>query len=125
MLSWTLWRKQLFLSYIQLVLSRADVKGRGLQRAAVSTPSSPQQQAVYSHGAKAATSCSITIKNRNKKYTNTQLCTEVARRLSMCVGSPMHVPDARLPHRTPEERYLFVASADVYLCQWHIKPPAV
>lgn len=125
MLSWTLWRKQLFLSYVQLVLSRADVKGRGLQRAAVLTPSSPQQQAVYSHGCKAATSCSITIKNRNEKYKPDTEFLQQWLDMFPCVGSVMHVPDARLPPGTPEEGYLFAAGADVYLCQRHIRLPAV
>lgn len=40
MLLWTLWRKQLFLSYIQLVSSCADVRGRGPWRAVGLTPSS-------------------------------------------------------------------------------------
>lgn len=47
-------------------------------------PELSQQQAVYSHGSKAATSCSITIKNRNKIYTGYSVSTVVARHLSMC-----------------------------------------
>lgn len=130
MLSWTSWRKQLFLSYIQLVQSRADVRGRGLQRAVVLTLSSRGSKLHIVVALRQQTSCSITIKTRNKKknkntYIPDAVFLQWLHNLSMCVGSLMHVPDARLPHGTPEQRYLFVASADVYLCQWRIKLPAV
>lgn len=127
MLSWTSWRrKQLFLSYIQLVRSRADVRGRGLQRAVVLTLSSRGNELHIVVALKQQKSCSITIKTRNKKtYIPDTVFLQRLHNLSMCVGSLMHVPDARLPHCTPEQRYLFVASADVYLCQWRIKLPAV
>lgn len=128
MLSWTSWRrKQLFLSYIQLVRSRADVRGRGLQRAVVLTLSSGGNELHIVVALKQQKSCSVTIKTRNKKktYIPDTAFLQWLHNLSMCVGSLMHVPDARLPHCTPEQRYLFVASADVYLCQWRIKLPAV
>ena len=67
MLSWTSWRKQLFLSYIQLVQSRADVRGRGLQRAVVLTLSSRGSKLHIVVALRQQTSCSITIKTRNKK----------------------------------------------------------